>query len=101
MRTMKKIIRFVKIILLIMISGCNTTVINTQELKNENMKTEEIIKMIDEEVDNIQEYNEWCNNEIGWENETAKETMYLINQHKVIVLNRLKNKIINNEKERR
>ena len=58
---MKKNIRFVKIILLIIISGCNTTVINKQDLKKENMKTEEIIKMIDEEIENIQEYNEWCN----------------------------------------
>ena len=99
---MKKIIRFVTIILLIIISGCNTTVINKQDLKNENMKTEEIIKMIDEEIDNIQEYDEWCNNEIGWENETAKETMYLINQNKIIVLNKIKNKIMENyEKERR
>ena len=98
---MKKIIKFVKIIPLIIISGCNTTVINRQELKNENMKTEEIIKMIDEELENIQEYEKWCNNEIGWENETAKETMYLINQNKIIVLNKIKNKIINNEKERR
>ena len=98
---MKKIIRFVKIILLIIISGCNTTVINKQELKKENMKTEEIIKMIDEEIENIQEYNEWCNNEIGWENETAKETMYLINQNKIIVLNKIKNRLLNYEKERR
>ena len=98
---MKQFYTFVKIILLIIISGCNTTVINKQELKNENMKTEEIIKMIDEEIDNIQEYDEWCNNEIGWENETAKETMYLINQNKIIVLNKIKNKIINYEKERR
>ena len=30
---MKKIIKFVKIIPLIIISGCNTTVINKQELK--------------------------------------------------------------------
>ena len=90
MRTMKKFIKFVKIILLIIISGCNTTVINKQELESENMKTEEIIKMIDEEVENIQEYDEWCNNEIGWENETAKETMYLINHNKIIVLKELK-----------
>ena len=94
---MKKII---SLILLTLVS-CNTTVINRQELKNETMKTEEVIKMIDEEIDNIQEYDEWCNNEIGWENETAKETMYLINQNKIIVLNNLKNKIIKNEKERR
>ena len=94
---MKKII---SLILLTLVS-CNTTVINRQELKNETMKTEEVIKMIDEEIDNIQEYDEWCNNEIGWENETAKETMYLINQNKIIVLNKIKNKIKNNEKERR
>ena len=86
---MKKIIRFVKIVLLVIISGCNTTVINKKELKNENMKTEEIIKIIDEEIENIQEYDKWCNNEIGWENETAKETMYLINQNKIIVLNKI------------
>ena len=47
---MKKIYTFVKILLLIIISGCNTTVINKQELNNENMKAEEIIKIIDEEI---------------------------------------------------
>ena len=51
---MKKFYTFVTIILLIIISGCNTTVINKQELNNKNMKTEEIIKMIDEELENIQ-----------------------------------------------
>ena len=76
---MKKIYTFVKILLLIIISGCNTTVINKQELKNKNMKTEEIIKMIDEEIDKVQEYDEWSNNYRDWE--TDRKSTRLNSSH--------------------
>ena len=76
MRTMKKIIKFVKIILLIIISGCNTTVINKQELKNENMTAKELKTIIDKKIKYHEDYSEWLKerkaNELKFAEERAK-----------------------------
>ena len=91
---MKKIIRFVKIILLIIISGCNTTVINKQELKNENMTTKELKTIIDKKIKYHEDYSEWLK-------ERDSQTSYMINENIVEALKELKNDIENYEKERR
>ena len=93
MRTMKKIIKFVKIILLMIISGCNTTVINKQELKNENMKTEEIIKLIDIKIKVRQDYQKWIE-----ENDIQSN---ISNKCILEELIEIKKEIENYEKERR
>ena len=76
------------------ISGCNTTVINKQELKNEKMTTKEIKTIINKKIKYHEDYSKWLK-------ERDSQTSYMINENIIEALKELKNDIENHENERR